>query len=827
MKIKVLATAILFCIGFSAPAQEYLEMIESGDYSVAEIIDAAEAYFVDKDKGRGSGYKQFKRWEYMALRLQNEAGYLPTVTERWTEWQQYNAYLNDQEGDMRLNDDWSELGPVDWNATTSWNPGVGRVTGVAIDESNSDHMIIGANTGGVWRTTDGGANWTPLSDNFTNMYVYAVTIDPQDSDTYYFGSSSGIIFKSTDAGATWTLIADLSNSLINQVKIHPTNSDIIFASSQNAGIYRSTDGGTSWNQVVSGNGYDIEFKPGDPSIVYAASQSVYKSTDGGATFTAISGFDAGAKMIGVSPDDPNVVYVLDANNSTFGGLYYSSDEGVSFVERNHGSSNFFGYSTTGNDNSGQAPRDMDIAVNPQDVNEVHIAGVLTWRSLDAGVTMTCTSDWIPAQAAGANRGYCHADVDILVFDGTTLYAGTDGGIFKAENTTNLTADYYEDLTIGVGIRQFYKIGVSQTADVVVNGGSQDNGSSFYSQAEGWRDWLGADGMENFVDKDNTDVMYGMIQNGRMYRTDNGAASITDLPEPGPGFGNWVTPFEQDPTVTNTIYLGYTSVYKSTNKGVSWTAISQNFGSNLDQMKIAPSNNQVMYASQGPFLYRTDDGGATNWTQQTLAGGNINSIAIHPTNPDKIAVATTSSLRVLVSEDGGASWSTLNSALPAFSALAVVWDDNEYNGLYLGMDYGIYYIDDRMSDWLPFNNGIPNVIVNELEINQVDGNIYAGTYGRGLWASPKFDTTFSVNEIGLESNFRMFPNPSSDRLNIALDNQNPVDIRFFDTLGKLVIFERDVVVNGTHSVGVEQLQPGVYFVRINTTEGTLTQKFIKK
>ena len=818
---------MLLSIGFSASAQEYLEMIESGEYRVTEIIDAAEAYFADKDKGRGSGYKQFKRWEYMALRLQNEEGYLPTVAERWAEWQRYNAYLNETESELRLNDNWSDLGPVDWNATTSWNPGVGRVTGVAIDETNSDHMIIGANTGGVWRTIDGGATWTPLNDNFTNMYVYSVTIDPQDSDTYYFGSSSGIIFKSTDAGATWTLLADLSNSLINQVKIHPTNSDIIFASSQNAGIYRSTDGGVTWNQVISGNGYDVEFKPGDPSVVYAGSQSVHKSTDGGATFVALSGFDSGAKMLAVSPNDPSVVYVLDANNNTFGGLYYSSDEGTTFVERNHGTLNFFGYSTTGNDNSGQAPRDMDIAVNPQDVDEVHIAGVLTWRSLDAGVTMECTSDWIPDQAFAAGRGYCHADVDILVFAGTTLYAGTDGGIFKAENTTNLTADYFEDLTTGVGIRQFYKIGVSQTADVVVNGGSQDNGSSFYSQSEGWKDWLGADGMENFVDKDDTDVMYGMIQNGRMYRTDNGAASIINLNEPGAGFGNWVTPFEQDPAVSNTIYLGYSNVYKSTNKGSSWTSISQNFGTNLDQMKIAPSNNQVMYASHGPFLYRTGDGGATNWTQQTLPGGNINSIAVHPTNPDKIAVATTSSLQVLVSEDGGATWSTLNSALPSFSALAVAWDTNAHNGLYLGMDYGIYYIDDRISDWVPFNNGIPNVIVNELEINHVDGNIYAGTYGRGLWASPKFDGNLSIADFDAANSFQIFPNPSSDRLNIAMENQNAVDIRMFDTLGKLVVYQRDVDISGTHTIAVDQLRAGIYFVRVSTSEGTLTQKFIKQ
>ena len=117
----------------------------------------------------------------------------------------------------------------------------------------------------------------------------------------------------------------------------------------------------------------------------------------------------------------------------------------------------------------------------------------------------------PGNAENANIGYCHADVDLLLFNGTTLFAGTDGGIFKAEDTANVTSDYYEDLSTGLGIRQLYKIGITQTPEVIVTTGSQDNGSSFYSEAEGWKDWIGADGMEGFVDKDNSSKMFGMIQ----------------------------------------------------------------------------------------------------------------------------------------------------------------------------------------------------------------------------------------------------------------------------------------------------------------------------
>jgi hypothetical protein len=427
MRIKLLLITALFFGSYAVSAQEYLQMIDSGTYKVQEIIDNAETYFADKDKGRGSGYKQFKRWEYNALRRVKEDGYLPTIEERLNDIQQWNAYLNETSASRNiLNDNWEELGPTSWNATSGWNPGVGRITGLAIEEGDENHMIVGANTGGVWRTTDGAQTWTPLCDYFSNLSVYSVAIDPSNPETYFFGSSNGKIFKSIDEGATWNLLGTIGNSIVNKILINPSDTNIMFATADNAGIYRSTDGGLTWSKPITDNrGYDVEFMPGNLSIVFASGSGFYKSIDGGANFTTISGFTAGPKMIGVSAADANVVYVIEASGGRFGGFYSSSDSGDNFTKLNHGSSNFFGYSTSGNDNSGQAPRDMGIAVNPTDANEVHIAGILTWRSIDGGVNFSCTSDWVPGNAASANIWYCHADVDDLQFYGTSLFAITD------------------------------------------------------------------------------------------------------------------------------------------------------------------------------------------------------------------------------------------------------------------------------------------------------------------------------------------------------------------------------------------------------------------
>tara|TARA_R100000306_G_scaffold7511_4_gene10174 strand:- start:21965 stop:24442 length:2478 start_codon:yes stop_codon:yes gene_type:complete len=824
MRFKLLLFAVAVFITTTSFSQEYLKMIDAGTYKVQDVIDSAEAYFAGKDKGRGSGYKQFKRWEYNALRLQNENGYLTPVTEKIEELERYNAYLNNTaESREILNDNWTELGPTSWNATSGWNPGVGRVTAVSVDQADNDHIIIGANTGGVWKTTNGGQDWVPLSDYFTNLSVYSVTIDPADSDIYFFGSTSGLIFKSTDAGATWNLLADLSNSLVNKILMHPTDSDIIFASSQNAGIYRTTDGGSSWNQVTTDSyGFDVEFKPGDPSTVYATGSGFHKSTDGGATFTELGGFNGGAKMMGVSADDPSKIYIAEESGGAFEALYTSTDSGDSFVKSHEGQRVYFTYNQF---DYGQAPRDMDIAVNPSNADEIHLAGILTWRSIDGGVTFQNTSEWQPGLAASQNIGYSHPDIDIMEYVGTTLYLGTDGGIYKAENPGGtVDADFFTDMSEGLGIRQFYKIGISQTQDVVVTGGAQDNGSSVYTEAAGWRDWLGADGMEGFVDYDNPNRLYGTTQQGNLYRSDNGGNSYSNIPEPGTG--NWVTPFEQDPAVPAVLYSGYSRVYKSTNRGNSWSSISQNFGGNLDNLKIAASNNQIMYASRSSLLYKTIDGGATNWEIMTTPGGAINYIAIHPTNPDKVAVATTSGSKVFVSTDGGETWENYRKNLPNFSALCIVWDDNNADGLYLGMNYGIYYIDNGLNEWQPYSNNIPNVEVSELEINNETDMIYAATYGRGLWASPVEVPTLSVDDKISEESVSLYPNPTNDELNIKLSQNLEADIRIFDTLGKLIIYQPNVTISGSYSVGVSGLNNGIYFVRINTEAGTVTKKFIK-
>ena len=978
---------VLFLFVLNVSSQEYKRMIAVGTYSVQEIQQSAEAYFEVIGTERGKGYNPYKRWEYNAFRNMDENGLLKSPDFYFNELENYNNYLNQNATALRTTvGTWEQLGPISWNATSGWNPGVGRITSIAVDETNTNHIIVGGETGGVWKTTDGGVSWTVLTDNLSNINVYALSIDPSNSSTYFWGSTSGIIFKSDDAGSTWNLLADTGAGYVNKILIDPTNTSKMYCSVEGGGIYKSTDSGVNWSLInpSATTGYDVEFKPGDSNVIYASGTTFFKSTDGGLTFntpntlqpwnqeivsegtnwikasanqsgsvtpktgngmaffyyggytpnvtrlvaptldlsgssnpelsfsftqeawtpdqdelrvlykTSASGtwvelasytssvltwsditlslpnvssdyyiafegtakygygitlddvsitdtslgtvfqdgfenvsandFASGPKMIGVSIDDPSVVYVLEASSGIFGGFHKSTDSGDAFTKLDHGTNNYFGYESDASDNLGQAPRDMDIAVNPSDIDEVHIAGIITWRSTDGGVNFNVTSQWTPYDANVQNIGYCHADVDIMLFVGTDLYVGTDGGVFVAENTGTVNTSYFRDLSLGLGIRQFYKIGVSQTNPEIVTGGSQDNGTSVMDTSGNWTDWLGADGFETFVDKNISSVLYGSIYNGNFYKSTNGGATYFGLSSPGGG--NFLTPFEQDPITPNVLYSGFANVYKSIDGGGSWTSISQNLGGNLDHLKIAPSDNLTIYAARGSSLYKTSDGGATNWSTLTGFLGSINSIAIHPTNPDKIALATTGSGKVYVSTDGGANWTSYLNNLPDFSALALVWQNNAMDGLYVGMNYGVYYIDSTFTNWQPFINNLPNVMISELEINTANNKIYAGTYGRGLWRSNLYDATLSRQDNDFNT-ISVYPNPASSEINLSWNKKEDVNIKIYNSFGKLVYFSKNQNLIKNQKIDISNYASGLYFVRINNSQGELTKKILKE
>ena len=559
-------------------------------------------------KSKVPNWKLSKRWEYYwEQRINQTTGEFPTTNSAI----EHEKYLKEQNAlnKTTYSESWTNLGT---NASGGGYAGLGRINCVAFHPTDVNTFWVGSPSGGIWKTTNGGTNWTILNNNQTVIGVsdiiipsdyatsntlYIATGDRDGGSMWSLGGGQGNdnnsigVLKSTDGGATWntTGLSYAASSIkrVFRLLIHPTNNQILLASTTD-GIYKTTDGGTTWVQKSLNVWCDMEFKPGDPSIICASSTGygstyVNRSTDTGENWSLFSVAASGRRgELAVSLSDPTVVYLLAANSGGgVYGVYKSTNSGASFSVVNSGSPiGMLGYFTDGSGGSGgQGSYDWCIAVDPTNVNTVFIGGITTWKSTDGAVTFTANTNWTSHpfyNISGVPE--VHADKHALVYqNSTTLFEGNDGGIYKTTNGgTNWT-----DLSNGLVISQIYRIGISQTDANVVLTGLQDNGSKKYIGAlNTWVDVTGGDGMECIVDFNNaTTYMYATYVNGEIYRNTDGFSTFTtttisaNIPG-GQPVGFWVTPYIMNPTNAAILFAGYDKVWKTTNRGDSWTSASQ-------------------------------------------------------------------------------------------------------------------------------------------------------------------------------------------------------------------------------------------------------------
>ncbi|MFQ3576537.1 MAG: hypothetical protein SNJ77_08885, partial [Cytophagales bacterium] len=380
-KILTLSLIAIVNIAFAQKKQmRHWQMIESGQYTLQEIKEEAEKYFEGVDKNqKGTGYKQYKRWEYFAEKEADENGKIMSIDEISREMEKFNSNKSREENspNPQFSGNWKNLGLVERSPTSSWNPGVGRVECISVSSSNPNHIIAGSPTGGLWRTTVGGNNWTSLTDGTNIMKIRGCAISPHNQNIYFVGTSTAL-FRSTNQGQTWTQVSSTSGSY-SKIEIHPSNAQIVLASGT-SGIFRSTDGGATFTRVQTGNFDDMVMRPTDPNIVYACTTTGFmRSTNNGQTWTAVSVGTTGRGRIAVTNANNSMVYYLQIptiSGSKTSVVYRSTDLGVSFTRRN---TSYTGDYTNGYDWYG-----MDIAVSNQDANLVYCGGMEMYRSTDGG-----------------------------------------------------------------------------------------------------------------------------------------------------------------------------------------------------------------------------------------------------------------------------------------------------------------------------------------------------------------------------------------------------------------------------------------------------------
>ena len=827
-----LRLTILFCffniISFSQIWEDDL-LKTNPNPTIQEKSNAFEEYRAIHPYTKGNGFKPYAREMDFILERSSDGQEFKAdaLFKEWEKIQENNSYSK-----ISSQSNWISKGPINTPIILSNGKkrGNGRVNCIAFDPVDPDIIWIGSPAGGLWKSVDGGNNWTTNTDNLPVIGVSSIAIDPTNTqnmlivtgdahatDTYSIG-----ILKSTDGGNSWNTTS-LSYNInqekrINKVIINPVYPDSVFAVT-NDNIMISTDAGINWQTVgLGGRWRDIEFKPGTPSTIYAAKQSsggsnVYRTTDGGANWSVINnGVASSGKyrpLIAVTPDNPEVIYALySASDYSLHGLYKSSDAGNNWTLQSN-SPNILGRDTDGTSTGGQSWYDLSLAVSTNDENLLYVGGINLWKTIDGGQAWTINA----SSGNGSNYSYMHVDQHAAEFNplNHVAYAGNDGGFYKYMENLNT----WVDISDGLEISQFYNLGLSQSNPNRIVAGAQDNGTEMLTNST-WDAIMGGDGMECKIDRYDDDIIYAEYQYGGLRKSYNGGNSWDNI-KPVSYEGGWNTPYEMHSSNSDILVIGYEEVYRSETAGAIWDSISYNVsnGQALKSIALAPSDEDYIYAGTYTSLKLTKDAGS-NWANITpfFLNQNITDVTVSNSDADRVWVTLSgyaANHKVYESVNGGQNWANITATgLPNLPVNCIVYQHSTNDDLYVGTDVGVYYKNNTMSDWIPFNDGLPNVIVKELEIHYDAGSISAATFGRGVWESPL--NTLSTNVYANEKiNFKIYPNPAQDKITITTNQQN-INITIFTVTG------RKIIETTAKTINTSNFAKGCYIIEISNKNG---------
>ncbi|TAL62766.1 MAG: PKD domain-containing protein [Bacteroidetes bacterium] len=760
----ILLAAGMFCT--SLFAQDWVSKMQDQNANFFEVQKTFNEYAANytasyklanngAEPAKIPGEKLFRRWEWKMAPRVSANGELPAPNAVWNAMESYKKGMNTLGAGA-----WTFIGP----AAVGSMYGAGRLNFIRVHPTNPNILYVGSPSGGLWISTNGGTSWTTNTDLLPSVIGCSdIAIDPTNTNVMYLATGDGDagdnstvgVLKSTDGALIWNktglTFAMGVGRMISRILINPTNTNVLIVATSN-GIYRSTDAGVTFTQAinatttlpVAGSFKDVEFKPGDPNTVYACGSEFFKSTNGGQTWTKVSSGVPAANLvsrmaIAVTAADPTVVYMIVGKpGPSYGteGFYKSTTSGASFTKPstpNIGTQQWY---------------DLCIAANPTNAQEILLGGQTEFlKSTNGGTAWNDIS------------GSTHVDYhDVMYTNGTTCYLSSDGGVWKS--TANGSS--WTDLSDGLAIAQMYGFGQSATNPNLLIQGWQDNGTNLYTGSWSATN-IGGDGMKAVISWGNDANKWGTSQYGRIMRSTGGSFSpgttgITEYTGAAPN--PWVTEIVEDPSTANTLYCGFSNVWKSTDGASSWTKLGTIGSGTVNVQAIAAvptTNGQTIWAAKGGTLYKTTNGG-TSWVVQAggIPNGNISDIVVHPTDVNKAWVTFSgfsNAIKVYGTSNQGASWTNLSGSVPNVPVNCIEIDKNGNDALYIGTDAGVFFKDATMSVWQPFSQGLPNVMVTQLNIYYAGSKIRASTYGRGMWESALYapgayppDANFTANNF---------------------------------------------------------------------------------
>lgn len=893
MRNLIIATFCLIAIDSSAQIK-FEESTSNDSRTFIDLEKEFQDWSNGKDLSIERGWKWYKRWEEHYAQRANGDG---SLVDQKIFLEEATKYLKQQKAPYGQKSSWIPIGP-DYKPSSP-NPysshGVARINCIEFHPTDPNTFWIGTSQGGIWKTNNSGASWTPISDGLPILRISDIEVDPNNTDIIYAcvgdfeyngvalnlddrkrHTHYGIgLYKTIDGGANWSATGltvaqtDLDYSLLRRSFVDPANSNNVIAAGFE-GIWLSNDAGASWSNTLPDRIIcDLEMDPNNPQVLYAASAylgllndgttEILKSTDFGATWTVLnSGLaanEARRMELAIAPSNSNYIYALVVNDiAGLHGVYRSTDGGSTWNQQCDGTTNILAWSEGVGEVGGQGWYDLGLLVDPNDPNVVHVGGVNIWGSANGGVTWNAEAYWLPYYGPSV-----HADQHQFKYNSVDdkFYVCNDGGIYRTDSMIISSWDYvnnggnwptvWEDLSDGMQITSFYRLSVSQLVNGAVLAGAQDN-STYYYNGNYWSNVIGGDGMECSFSPSDADMFIGSWQYGGLALTTDGGQSfdysVADQLNSSEA-GEWTTPFFY--SEDGYLYAAFGNLYRSSNNGASWQPLS-NFpdvpalgypvqSSALKQSKNNPGTfylaKRILHSQGEPAsLHVTFDGGGT-WTD--ITNGLPDSlyftyIAVDDDDPN-LAWVTCSGfedgVKIFKTSNGGQSWQNVSDDLPNIPVNCVIVDETSaMHTLFIGTDLGVYTRQDGDAGWTLYSTNLPNVIISELEIDYNNSELYAATFGRGLWK-----TSVVLGTEELDSKYEgaeLSPNPNAGSFVLGLNakDQSDVLLTIIDIKGSVVYSETLQTEIGLNQVGLDlNLLSGMYFLKLTEGKQSKALKFI--
>jgi len=853
---NLLLFVVLVSVQLSVSAQLNYKLEASEPHSnFYEIVDNTRAYFNTLKKNSSKptisnkkAEKQFERWVYFWKDRVDLKGNFPSEILGY-----YNAGIIDENGKISKSkskfvsaktqtESWANIGPQENPEANGYPnyPQMGRLnTFLRIThptDVNQDVLFVGAPDGGIWKSTNNGSTWSPKLDHIAGIGVTDIKTAPTTTFANYTtapiyvstGDYDGAhiksigVLKSTDGGETYAstgLSYSLSQQmLLGQLVVIDDNTVLV---GENRYIKKTIDGGANW--TIS---YDAGYSNANPGrvayngadIMYGGYFDVYFSSDSGATWS-----------------EPILGNTFNKHVPTFGsdGVFYVQDIGGQLMWYDFNADSFINLGNISGSYNSQNGYNQALIYK----DGMFVSGEFNGQtSIDDGVTWYTSLNgyWANNLSPGT---YIHSDHHGLgLLDGQyEFWSVNDGGLnFITYDNINDQYPTIEYKSNGTVVTQLYNVAItpnSATGNYIM--ANQDNDGFSKELHNGTMQWIAlaaGDGICAVINYNNPDIKYVGGTAGSLSKANagfsnnyNGDSFGTVL---GAGF-EW--PLEIHTTDPTILYAGGDDIYKITDPSAA-SDIATSIANAIDLNSGAGQISKITTHGAGIAVVGDTDSKISindglNWTTLSIPGENINSIDFDQTTINSILSTTiycsvsgyNDGFKVFRSTDGGANWTNISTGLPNIVMKEIVFKQNQPEEfLFLATELGVYYKKGN-DDWVKLGGtSLPNVIVNDIDINYTEEKLVAATFGRGLWQINILNNTLAIEENQLENSIaiNVYPNPVfNGELNFKIAN--------FNEEYKYVIYNLfgGIVAQGKSNLAIEKLdvsnlKSGVYMFKVH-------------